>query len=226
MEEHETVVPLKKETKPNNKYSPTKNLKLKMRKMEIQEQETKEPANKESNSNNQYSPKTQHDISNRIAFNFPEVDKKITCKKTSNQLENDNHYNMEEKKQELNPISVENQYNKNTEEIHNNHVKTETKGKLAENKIESEEITTESNFKDTLKTKKRKINKQEGEEIKDPGQPLKKRNSEIERVSEPKVELEVQNESNNLENESKMNSLFEAKKLLIQQNCQRTRESN
>merc|ERR1712030_1445 len=40
MEEHETVVPSKKETISNNQYSPTKNLKLKMRKMEIQGQES------------------------------------------------------------------------------------------------------------------------------------------------------------------------------------------
>ena len=117
MEGHGTVEPLNKGTISNNQYSPTKNLKLKMRKMEKLGQETKEPANKESNSNNQYSPtKTQREISKKGAINLPEVNKKITHETTNNQLEDDTHYNVEEKKQELNPINIKNQSNKNTEE--------------------------------------------------------------------------------------------------------------
>merc|ERR1712105_507184 len=119
----------------NNHYSPTKNLKLKMKNLEIQEQEYKEPANKKGKSDNQYILKTQHDKDTRKDYNFPEMSKESPNKDPSTQIKDEN---MEEKEQELNPISVENQSDDDTKIIHSNQVKTETKEEIAKIKIESE----------------------------------------------------------------------------------------
>ena len=60
------------------------------------------------------------------------------------------------------------------------------------------------------KTKKRKIEKQEDEQVKDPNQIII--NKKIEKVSEQKIDTEVQKEPEKSEKENKINSLFEARK--------------
>ena len=116
--------------------------------------------------------------------------------------------NMSENSSSISPshqINTENQSNDDTGIIHSNHIKIDPKEEIAEIKIETESITTKSNLENSQKTNKRKVEKQEDEQVK-----VQKINKKIEKVSEEKTNTEVKKE----EKDKQIKSLFEGKSLL------------
>merc|ERR1712030_157715 len=134
--EQEIITQIKKDNKPNNQCSTT----LLMKNLGIQDKKCEEPS-KETDI--QYITQSQY---NNVCLP-----------------------NMSENSSSISPshqINTENQSNDDTGIIHSNHIKIDPKEEIAEIKIETDSITTKSNLENSQKMNKRKVEKQEDEQLK------------------------------------------------------------